>query len=141
MTPSNYIIVDCIENNQKIGCRQTSGYVLNGKHNNIYGFIGLDVGVDVTYSHNGGSNCVGTNIGKYIKTGNSPNNKYYVCISGGEVEFKKSNAKFVIMNGSAVEGTPFNDNEVIVTIKQGSYYVVRDKFDDTGGKYYYFKYC
>ena len=36
----------------------------------------------------------------------------------------------MIMEGSAVEGTPFYDKEFMVAIKQGDYYVIRDKFNE-----------
>jgi len=43
----------------------------------------------------------------------------------------------MIMEGSAVEGTPFYDKEFMVVIKQGDYYVVRDKYYiGNQGKYF-----
>ena len=55
------------------------------------------------------------------------------------VEFAESAAdeKLFVMKDSAVEGTPFSDKEVVIKIKRGGYYVVRDKFTEDitdGGK-------
>jgi len=138
--PTEYSIVDCILNGEDDivpVCRQTSGYVLNKKSNNVYGFIGSGEGEDVTNRLNGGSECNDKNIGKYIKSGSD----YFICIDGKNVKFEKEESKFMIMGGSAAENTPFTEDEESVLIKRGSYYVIRDKFtvQNDDGKFSFIK--
>jgi len=121
---SDYIIVDCLSGK----CQQTTGYVINGSK--ILGFIGDNVGVDVTSSAVSAASTVTScsEVGKFTSS------KESFCVRTGQgFEMKEKNAR-MIKAGSVGEGSPFADAVYEVPIKNGDYYVVRDKYYADGGK-------
>jgi len=121
---SDYIIVDCIRGN----CKQTTGYVINGSK--IFGFIGDNVGVDVTSSAVSAASTVTScsEVGKFTLS------KKGFCVRTGQgFEMNVKNTR-MIKAGSIVEGTPFADAVYEIPIKNGNYYVVKDKYYANGGK-------
>jgi len=79
--PSDYIIVDCIDDAiNGIVCAQTSGYVIN--NGNVYSFVGTNGGSEVNSSTvvtsiDDATGCGNQHVGKFIKT------RGIMCYSSG----------------------------------------------------------
>ena len=120
---SDYIIVDCISGK----CQQTTGYVINGSK--IFGFIGDNVGADVTSS----AVSTASTVTSCSEVGKFTSSKKGFCVRTGQgFEMKEKNAR-MIKAGSAGESTPFADAIYEVPIKNGDYFIVRNKYEN-GGK-------
>jgi len=110
------VIVDCLDG----VCFQTQGYIRN---NGItYVFNREESGVEVNEGLIGGSSCNSESVGKLL-TGESA-----ACItSGSSIAFEDDDDDYIIMNGSAVEGTPFENADEIKAVKRSVNYIIIDK--------------
>jgi len=123
-TPSNYAVVDCNDGN----CVQTQGYVVN--KGNAYAFIEKKFGakVDETLMV---STCSADKVGKLLSDFSG------VCISSESsvMGFNADGAEYIMMKGSAVDDTPFEDIYNNLPVKRAANYIIRDYFY-SNSKYY-----
>ena len=121
---SDYVIVDCISGM----CKDTTGYVINGSK--VFGFIGDNVGTEMTSSAVSTASSVAScsEIAKFTSL------KDGFCVRKGQGLMMNEKGTRMLKAGSAGEGSPFADAVHEVPIKNGDYYVVRDKYYADGGK-------
>jgi len=124
-TPSDYAVVDCNDGN----CIQTQGYVVNNGKG--FAFIEEEFGAKVGETLKA-SSCSADKVGKILGDLSG------VCIGNGSsaMAFNADGAEYIVMKGSAVEGTPFEEVDEILPVKRTANYIIRDYFY-SNGKYYF----